>query len=309
MKNKQFDPVEHRIFEGITGSQLYGTNTPESDTDTRGVCVEPIEVLLDPFMFFEVKDSFETGDDRAIYSLKKFFKLCADCNPNILELLYIPEQFTLYKDNRWDYIVQNRNLFLSKNIKHRFLGYAFSQLDAIKRHREWFLTPPDHKPTREEFGLSQSPLISEANIQNALAIPHELFQQQYHDELVRERAYRETKKKWDNYQQWKTNRNPKRKASEEKMQYDGKYASHLFRLMAEGKELLLTGNITFPLSNAKDLLDIKNGKYTYEEILYMAITMEQEFEIWYEQSSLPHSPNINGLKELYYQIALGDNNP
>ena len=107
--------------------------------------------------------------------------------------------------------------------------------------------------------------------------------------------------------QWKTNRNPKRKASEEKMQFDGKYASHLFRLMLEGKELLLTGNITFPLPDAEWLLAIKNGEYKYEQILEMATNMEKDFETWYKQSPLPNSPDINKLKDLYFDIVLGNN--
>lgn len=298
---KQFDPIEHRIFEGVTGSRLYGTATPDSDYDSRGVCIPPLEVLLDPFMRFNVKDSFD-GEDRSIYDLGNFLKLCSDNNPNVLEMLFVPDSFVMYKTKTWDKIISNRDLFLSKNIKHRFLGYAFSQLEAIKRHREWFISPPDHKPTREEFGLTQTPLVSEANIQNMMGVPNELFKEKHYEELQRERKYREVKKKWDNYIQWKTNRNPKRKASEEAIGFDGKYASHLFRLMSEGKELLLTGNITFPLPNAEWLLSIKNGFYQYEEILEMAKTMESEFETWYNESPLPHKPNINAIKELYFQI-------
>ncbi len=293
---KQFDPIEYRIFEGLTGSRLYGTATPESDYDSRGVCVPPLEVILDPFMKFNVKDSFD-GEDRSIYDLGNFLKLCSDNNPNVLEMLFIPDSFVMYKTKTWNKIISNRDLFLSKNIKHRFLGYAFSQLEAIKRHREWFISPPDHKPTREEFGLTQTPLVSEANIQNMMGVPNELFKEKHYEELQQERKYREVKKKWDNYMQWKTNRNPKRKASEEAIGFDGKYASHLFRLMSEGKELLLTGNITFPLPNAEWLLSIKNGFYQYEEILEMAKSMESEFETWYNESPLPHKPNINAIKQ------------
>jgi uncharacterized protein len=302
---KQFDPIEYRIFEATTGSHLYGLSTPESDSDSRGVCVAPMEVLLDPFMRFTVKDGFD-GEDRAIYDLGKFMNLCADNNPNLLELLFVPEQFVLCKTKEWDKVIENRHLFLSKNVKHRFLGYGFSQLEAIKRHRAWFLNPPSHKPTREEFGLSQEPLVSEANIQNMMGVPNHLFKEEYYQELQQERLYRETKKKWDNYMQWKTNRNPKRKGTEEQFGYDLKYASHLFRLMSEGKELLLTGKITFPLPNAEWLLEIKQGLYPYEQILEMAENMEKEFEIWYEQSPLPKTPDRNALKELYFDIVLGE---
>lgn len=309
MKNKQFDPTQYRIFEGITGSRLYGTATPESDTDTRGVCVPPMNVLLDPFMSFNVKDSFEDDEDRAIYDLGKFMELCSQMNPNIVELLFIPEQFTLYKDKRWDLIVQNKNLFLSKKAKYTFTGYAVSQLNSIIRHREWFISPPDHEPTREEYGLPQMPDVAMGWVNSIKqSINFDLIKPELVDTIRKEWDFRDAHRKWENYQHWLKERNPKRKASEEKIGFDGKYASHLFRLMTEGKELLLTGNITFPLPNAEWLLSIKNGAYTFEQILEMAKTMEQEFEQWYAESPLPHSPNINGLKELYYQIVLGDNN-
>ena len=32
---------ERVIFRGVVGSRAYGTNTPESDTDTRGIFVVP----------------------------------------------------------------------------------------------------------------------------------------------------------------------------------------------------------------------------------------------------------------------------
>ena len=83
-----FDVEKTRIFECVTGSRLYGTYTPESDYDYRGVCIPPMEILLHPFMNFDQKDSGFEEEDRAIYSLPKFFKICADSNPNIIELLF-----------------------------------------------------------------------------------------------------------------------------------------------------------------------------------------------------------------------------
>jgi len=305
MKNKQFDPLDYRIFEGVTGSQLYGMATPESDYDTRGICLPPLKVLIDPFMSFDVKDSFD-GEDRSIYNLAKFMNLCADNNPNVLELLYVPEQFIVFKTDLWIRLVENRHLFLSKNVKHRFVGYAFSQLEAIKRHREWFIQPPDHKPKREEFNLMETPTISMAWLNSLkMTMNFDIIKDEFVEEIRKEQAYKDAKRKWDNYIQWETNRNPKRKASEEKLGFDGKYASHLFRLMTEGKELLLTGNITFPLPNADWLLSIKQGFYSYEQILEMATNMEAEFETWYEQSPLPDKPNRNALKELYFEMVLG----
>lgn len=205
----------------------------------------------------------------------------------------------------WEHVVDNRNLFLSKKIKYTFTGYAFAQIKSIERHRRWFINPPKRKPMREDFRLDAVPLISEAHLQNVLSLPQDLFKEEYLDNVKREKEYRDVKRDWDNYQSWLKNRNPKRKAMEEKFGYDLKFASHVFRLMEEGKELLLTGNITFPLKNAEWIKAIKDGFYKYEEILEMAKNMESEFERWYEQSPLPNKPNINKIKDLYFDIVLG----
>jgi uncharacterized protein len=294
-----FNPEDYLIFECITGSQLYGLSTPESDTDFRGICIPPKEILLNPFMGFEQKDSGFEEDDRAIYALGKFFKLCADLNPNIIELLFVPEDKIIYNTPAWDMVIKNRILFLSKKAKYTFTGYAFSQAKAIERHRQWFINPPKEKPIRKQFGLTDTPLTSAVNIDS---LPYELFRPEVVDELRREREYREVKKQWDNYVAWRDNRNPKRKALEDNFGYDLKYASHIIRLLAEGKELLLTGNITFPLPNAEEIRAIKNGKYSYDEFMVMILMMEKEFETWYEQSVLPNAPDRNKLLELYYDI-------
>lgn len=301
-----FDVEKYIIFDAIVGSKLYGTNTPESDTDYRGVVIPPMNVLLDPFMGFDQKDSGFEEKDRALYALGKFMKLCADSNPNIVEILFVPQGNIIFSTKRWEKIIENRELFLSKKARYTFSGYAVSQLNAIKTHREYFINPPKEKPTRKMFGLTDTAIVSEANLANALSVPHNLFKDEYHEELIREREYRDTKKKWDNYVSWRDNRNPKRRELEDKYGYDAKHASHLFRLITEGKELLLTGNITFPLPNAEEILAIKNGKYSYEQILTMAENLDLDFDKWYNNSPLPFSANKKKLTELYYEILEAD---
>jgi predicted nucleotidyltransferase len=301
---KNFNPEDYKIFECITGSNLYGTATPGSDIDYRGVCLPPLEILLDPFTGFEQKDSGFEEEDKSIYNLSKFMKLCADSNPNIIELLFIPQKNILFQNNIWEKIVENRQLFLSKKAKYTFSGYAMSQLQAIKTHRKWFIDPPKEKPSRKMFGLTDYPIISGENLQSLSNIPFTLFEPEVRDEIKRELEYRKEKQSWDNFISWNNNRNPERKRLEELYKYDVKHASHLVRLMTEGKELLLTGKITFPLPNADEVLSIKNGKYSYEEIVEMAENLDKEFEMWYIKSTLPHSADKKNLTELYLNIVL-----
>lgn len=108
------------IFECIAGSKLYGTADENSDTDIRGVLVPTIQDLLNPFNNFE--QHIETKErDLVYYSIKKFFLLLTDANPNILELLFAPN---LVKHWQWSAIVYNSELFITKRIFNKFVGYA-----------------------------------------------------------------------------------------------------------------------------------------------------------------------------------------
>ena len=69
------------------GSWAYGTNTPESDEDFKGVAVAPREMYLGFSKTWEQAESKEP--DLVIYELRKFFNLAAGGNPNITELLYV----------------------------------------------------------------------------------------------------------------------------------------------------------------------------------------------------------------------------
>jgi predicted nucleotidyltransferase len=297
-----WNPVDYRIFETVSGSQLYGTSTPYSDIDYRGICVPPMEILLDPFHGFEQKDSGFEEEDRTLYALGKYMKLCADGNPNIVELLFAPESCWVYSSKYWEHILENRHLFISKKVKFTFSGYAFSQLHKIEQHRKWFIDPPKEKPTRKMFGLTDSPRISGEGLIAVSNIAFDLLEPKFRDEVRSELDYRAAKQSWDNYMSWFTSRNPKRKELEDKYTYDTKCALHLFRLMYEGRELLLTGKITFPLNERDELLEIRNGKYSYEEVIEKARELEKQFDDWYNQSTLPYSANWKELKNLYWQI-------
>ncbi len=299
---RTFDPEEHLIFEGIVGSRLYGTDLFDSDVDQRAICIPPKEVLLNPFMNFEQKDSGFEEKDRCIYALGQFFKLCANSNPNILELLYIPETHYLFMSDKWQKVLDNKNLFLSKRAKYTFSGYSMSQANKIKRHRKYFTNPLSKKPERKDFNLKDAPTISGDGLQAVANISFDLLNPEFVNEIRRELAYRSAMKEWHDFVSWRDSRNPRRKRLEEQWGYDTICASQLFRLMSEGKELLLTGKITFPLPNAKDVLDVKLGKYTYDEFLDILENMDISFLEWYNSSLLPNAPNRNKLSELYFDI-------
>ncbi len=155
------------LFRTIVGSQAYGTDTPESDIDVSGIFVPSIEYHLG---FNKNVEQVKQGKDTTIYSLKKFMHLAASNNPNVLELLFVPEDCILEVHPLFQKILDNRKLFLSKNVRYRYCGYAYGQIKRIETHRRWILHPLKKEPSREDFGLPLSQSLVSREQMNAFYI-------------------------------------------------------------------------------------------------------------------------------------------
>jgi len=118
------------IFKGYAGSIAYGTNHQDSDMDVRGITIFPKEYYYGLLRFDQYENKEE---DIVIYNIKKFFELAVGCNPNIIELLFLPENCVLYTTDYWKMILVNKGLFLSKKVYYTCCGYSFAQLQKLKR--------------------------------------------------------------------------------------------------------------------------------------------------------------------------------
>ena len=123
----------------------------QQNTPLFGICIPPRPYLLGLSTFEQWEHKDETGD-AVIYALTKFVRLALACNPNIIELLYTDARHVLFANDYGQQLVDHRYLFLTKQARHTFAGYAISQLRRIERHHRWLVNPPDHKPTQQEFG-------------------------------------------------------------------------------------------------------------------------------------------------------------
>lgn len=118
-----------------------------------------------------------------------------------------------------------------------------------------------------------------------------------------ERQYTGAKKEYDQYQNWKKNRNPKRAADEEKYGIDLKHSMHLIRLTRMAKEILTTGKVIVKRPDREELIAIRNGTYTYEQIVEQADKIEQEIKQIYETCTiLPAEPDYEKLDQLCIQL-------
>jgi len=151
------------VFSTIVGSQAYGTNTPDSDTDIRGIAI--MDDLKYYFGFVDRFEQYEDGkEDTIIYDIRKAFKLISDANPNMIDLLFTDERFFQKVDPVFQIVLDNKEKFLSKRIRYTYTGYAFAQLKRIKTARGWLLNPPAKKPERSDYGLPDRSLLSKDDL-------------------------------------------------------------------------------------------------------------------------------------------------
>lgn len=133
MSDKHLDSI---IVRHLAGSQAYGTNTPTSDTDYRGIFVADKEFILTPFFNVnEVSDLSE--EDTKYYELNNYMQLYLDANPNILESLWVDESDIVFKTEMYDYLRAARSSLLSSKIAFTYTGYAHNQAKRMKNHHTW----------------------------------------------------------------------------------------------------------------------------------------------------------------------------
>jgi len=126
------------IFETISGSRLYGLNTAKSDTDIKGVYILPEKEFYSLDYIPQVNDE---KNDVVYYELRRFFELLLKNNPNIMELLNIPDEFVLYKHPLYDLI--KPEIFISKLCEETFGKYALSQIKKSKGLNKKIVNPVD----------------------------------------------------------------------------------------------------------------------------------------------------------------------
>lgn len=120
--------------------------------------------------------------------------------------------------------------------------------------------------------------------------------------IQKEKEYEAKAKEWKAYQEWKINRNKQRAELEKKHGYDLKHALHLTRLARVCKEVLTTGELKVKRPDKDELLAIRNGAFTYEELIKMFDKLSEENDKLYHISTLQHTSDINYINSLCIEI-------
>jgi len=335
------------------GSHAYGTNTPESDEDFKGVCIAPMLYYLGYHKKFEQVESHDP--DLVIFDIKKFFTLASTANPNFCEMFFLDPSDYLYVHTLGEKLLSHRKEFLSTKVMFSHKHYALSQLKRIKGHRNYILNPPKCKPERSHYNLPELPVLTKDNLEAVMSLintkidswffhnwddgaegsisPELIARLRTHledlfvelqlskEERVRvagksygfddnfllyvqkEKQYRNDLAQYNQYLNWQKNRNPKRAEMESKYFYDLKHSMHLCRLLLQAEELLTTGNLTVRSPHRDLLMHIRNGGWTYEQLIEFAENKGKELDNLFKTCNvLPKEPNYNKLDSLCMEL-------
>lgn len=287
------------------GSHLYGTDTPESDTDIKGIFLPTKEeVLLGKIprcvSCKTKKNEKNTKDDIdiEIFSLHYFLELACNGETIALDMLHTPDNMTLQKTKIWDDIVSNRSRFYTKSLKS-FVGYARKQaakygvkgsrLSDAKRVLDYLnsiLSAPSNDivyklrdfwselPTGEHIHFlppnekSKFPeyQVCGKRFQNTCLISYVVPILESFVQSYGERA----------------------RQAEANEGIDWKAVSHALRAAYQIEEILTEGTITFPLKQATFLKRVKKGEVSFiREVSPLLENIMNRVELLSEESMLP----------------------
>lgn len=156
------------LFETVFGSHLYGTDTPSSDKDFKGIYLPPLDSLIlgRAESVVSLKRSKLPGEkntaedvDREFMSLQKFIKLACEGQMVAIDMLHASQDMWTRTSPVWEELYMRREEFYSRNMS-AFVGYARRQAakygvkgSRLACAREWL------KLLEEEPDLSMQTIV------------------------------------------------------------------------------------------------------------------------------------------------------
>ncbi|MBL6448485.1 nucleotidyltransferase domain-containing protein [Fulvivirga sp. 29W222] len=324
------------IYECLSGSHAYGLSTQDSDVDIKGVFILPEDQFFGLSYVDQVSDE---KNDTVYYELKRFIELLSKSNPNILELLYSPEDCIISMHPLFASLRQYN--FLSRQCKDSFGGYAMTQIRKAKGLNKKILNPVEKKRkgvldfcfaiygqgsvTLKEFlnqhgcsheacGLAKIPHMADTyglyigsgefkgvvNGENAndITLSHiPVGMEPVTIMSFNKSAYSSYCKEYKAYWEWVERRNDKRYRGtmSHGMGYDAKNMMHTLRLLNMCEEIGRLGQLNVRREDREYLLKVKNGYWSYDDLISSAQIKIDQIERCYQDSDLPEFPDVSKL--------------
>ncbi len=330
------------LFECISGSRAYGTDTPTSDTDLRGVFVMPRPLFFGTGRIDQVSDE---KNDETYYEIGRFIELLGKNNPNILEILYSEEPCTRFSHPLFQKI--RPEWVLSKLCEATFAGYAMTQVRKARGLNKKIVNPMEGPRksllefcfvVRDQGSVPVSEWLAELGLKQEncglVKIPHMrdifgIFHGENYRGMIKgddssevllssipkgeepigwmnfnKDGYKKYCREYREYQDWLANRNESRYADnvEHGRNYDSKNLMHTFRLLDMAEEIATDKRITLRRPNREFLMQIRQGEFEYEDLIAQAEEKITVIGEAFAKSDLPEVPDLEKLETVLIEI-------
>lgn len=269
-----------KIVKMIFGSHMYGLNTPDSDTDYKGIYLPELDELLLGNAAKQISKS--TGNDKSKnskddidderYSLAEFVRLACKGETVALDMLHANDVELGEYGSIWEDLVSKRHMFYTKNLK-AYMGYVKRQAakyglkgSRIAAMREAIVTLEEYKgrqlilgdiwlalPTNE---FAKTVAERQMNGQKFYEVNGKKYQHTVAVDYALERITKALEAYGD-----------RALLAEKNEGVDWKAVSHALRAGYQLLSIFENGTFSYPLKETDFLRGVKTGKYDYKTVV------------------------------------------
>jgi hypothetical protein len=298
----EFDNLDI-VYCGYYGSHLYGTNTAISDIDYRGIYLPSFEdTILN--RYDDSKSFKDNGNDIELYSLQKFIKMALQGQTVCFDMMYSPKDKRIKSSYLWNYIIDHRNSFNSKQLK-KFISYARNQAFhySDKNDRMYVLNKilnylNNIKDDTDIFGNHLNFLNindRDYDIMNRYCIIKEYGDKIYNKfiNIIGAEIQLNTEIRYVKDTIYKKLEKFGKRVISNFNTLDLKAMSHAYRISVALIHLIEDSEYTYPLPETDIIMNIKKGIFQNEYIIKLVEdTIDKSIDI-INNSNLPDEPNVN----------------
>jgi len=293
-----------KILEATVGSRAWGLASDSSDIDLRGSFALPFSWTLG---LVEIpKDLVSADGSQTFWEAGKTIEQGLRADPNTLELLFVPNAHPLDEMGQW--ILDERDAFVSKLIFGSFGRYALSQLDKLTRSQRL----AEHRDAVLDWLAKEPELTLDAVASRLTALSSRQFATEgdallaaktYIKQLYRSLADQGLIAANDFSALKAYARDGGRRPSDARS-LRPKNSYNLLRLIVLAKEWLKTGAPSFEATGVlrERLMEIKEGRVGLDDVLREAEGISPELEAAHAESKLPESPDVVRAHRLLQRI-------
>ena len=308
------------IVTMYSGSTVYGTRLPTSDTDIKFVFTPDIigvlkekqarNINLSTKKSSSSERNTEKDTDVEGFSVKEYLKLLSEGQTLAVDMFFTPKQFIVSESDMWKELVANKHRLISRKTT-AFVGYCRAQASkyCVKSERLAAITDVcgflSHQ-NKHDLLLTVKEQLLPLTLKHPGIVEFvttdrgEFFSCCGRMALWTAAIDRAQSTYFTVYESY-GNRS---KAALDTGAKDWKALYHAVRVSKEAEELLLTGEIIFPRPEAELLLQIRKGEIPYQKVSDLLEEQTAAVEEALLKSTLPAEPDYSFIEDFVLEANL-----